>query len=590
MSRINASPTRSLPRAFGLLALLSFPFLAARAEAKFTTPDCPDYKESDFTYRRLVTPTSDTSLNEPLKLVTAMRDDGKVDVYFIERHGKVKRWSDGKEGVTTLIELDTWTDSKDKVDSTGTDAETGLEGIALDPGFKENHRIYLRYEPWNKSVYRISRFEVSGDSIPLSSEKVLLEIPYVREHTHLSAIVLGGAGMAFDPDGNLLIPIGANTELSPSVNEQYQDFSAEFTSSNLHSLRGAIVRIHPDDSPKGYSIPKGNFGEYWSAWFKQQGRDGVATEYADTSKVKPEIYIKGVRNPYSITIDPVRGWVSWGEFGPNRMGATRIEENNLATHSVYGGYPYWAGKHEFLLDGKQPWAGAGLDPKAPVNNSKWNEGPKELPPSDTPRYAYSAYLNNGFLVGNHPVVGPLYHYDTESTSGMKFPPHFDKAWFLVERQTKSVRVLQLDETGSYVIDSAMVATSQELTRPLDLEQGADGALYVVDYGSGWHSTGSGMHIGRIEYTGSCHPGAPTSMASRNRPGNLRIKVSSLAVEVNEPGPHLVRVHDFGGRVIETFKADGPMSHPLARARRKGVYFVTVEMPKKATQTFTLTDL
>ncbi|MDB5047932.1 MAG: hypothetical protein JWO30_1003 [Fibrobacteres bacterium] len=572
------------------LFALGLLFLIPKVEAKFTAADCPDVKDGEFRYSTLVTRDQDTSLNEPLKLATALRDDGKVDVYFIERHGKVKRWSAGGATVTTLIGLDTWTDSKDKVDSTGPDAETGLEGIALDPDFKVNHRLYLRYEPWSKEVYRISRFEVQGDSIPLSSEKVLLEIPYVREHTHKQAIVLGGAGMAFDPDGNLLIPIGANTELSPSVNETYRDFSAEYTSSNLRSLRGAILRIHPDDSPMGYSIPKDNFGEYWSAWFKQQGKEALASDYADTAKVKPEIYVKGVRNPYSITVDPVRGWVSWGEFGPNRMGVTRIEENNLITHPVYGGYPYWAGKQEPLLTGLKPWTDMGLDPKAPVNSSKWNEGPKELPPADTPLYAYSAFLNNGFLVGNHPVVGPLYHYDPASPSGVKFPPHFDKAWFLAERKTKSVRVLQLDETGSFVIDSAMVTTSQELTRPLDLEQGADGALYVVDYGDGWHSNGPGMHIGRIEYTGSCHPGVATTGAGvRNRAAAPRIRVSAQSIDVREPGPHIIRIYDFTGREIRILRGDGPMSHPLPKGRDKGIFFVTVELAK-AMHTFTLTDL
>ncbi|MDQ3000607.1 MAG: PQQ-dependent sugar dehydrogenase [Fibrobacterota bacterium] len=568
------SKTRLIHQAFIILTLLAMPFLASRTEAKFTTPDCPDVKTSDFTYRKLVTIFSDTSLNEPLKLATTLREDGKVDVYFIERHGKVKRWSDGPNTVTTLIELNTWTDSKDKVDSTGPDAETGLEGIALDPDFKVNHRLYLRYEPWDKEVYRISRFQVEGDSIPLSSEKILLEVPYVREHTHLQAIVLGGAGLAFDPNGNLLIPIGANTELSPSVNEKYRDFSAEYTSSNLRSLRGAILRIHPDDSPKGYSIPKDNFSEYWSAWFKQQGKDSLASDYLDTSKVKPEIYVKGVRNPYSITVDPVRGWVSWGEFGPNRMGVTRIEEFNLATHPVNGGYPYWSGKHEFLLEGKQPWAGAGMDPKAPVNISKWNEGPKELPPADTSRYAYSALLNNGFLVGNHPVVGPLYHYDPESPSSVKFPPHFDKAWFLAERKTKSVRVLQLDETGSFVIDSTMVATTQELTRPLDLEQGADGALYVVDYGDGWHSTGAGMHIGRIEYNGNCRPGVAVSVRKFGK-GNPNVYISPRLVDIREEGEHIVRQTDLSGREILNLKGSGPHVYEMSRIANNGVTLITI---------------
>lgn len=555
-----------------LAALLSI--LATASRAEFSAEGCPAYKADEFKYTRLVTNGNDPSLSEPLKLATALRDDGKVDVYFIERHGKVKRWNGGDNTVTTLAELDTWTDSKDKVDSTGPDAETGIVGMALDPDFKNNHRIYLRYDPWSESVYRISRFEVKGDSMPLATEKVILEIPYVREHTHLQAIVLGGAGMAFDAEGNLLIPIGANTELSPSVNEAYRDFSAEYTSSNLHSLRGSIVRIHPDDSPRGYAIPKGNFGEYWSAWFQGQGKGGLAAEYADTSKVRPEIFIKGVRNPYTISVDPVRGWVSWGEFGPNRLGAARIEEMNIATHPVYGGYPYWAGKHFFLLDGKQPWAGSGLDPKTPVNTSKWNEGPKELPPSDTPRYAYSAYLNNGFLVGNHPIAGPLYHYDPASPSAVKLPPHFDKAWFMAERKSNSVRVLQLDPTGSYVIDSATVSTPQELNRPLDLQQGVDGALYVVDYGDGWHANGSGVHIGRIEYTGSCRPVAQSALrADAARKAGLRLAPGKLII--GAPGAHLVRITDLQGRQIGAWTGSGPREYGLGKADQAGVRLITV---------------
>jgi len=559
--------------------LLSIPLLTLTpVRAAFTTPECSDWKPGEFRYVKLVSKGSDSTLDEPLKLATALRDDGKADVYFIERHGKVKRWDAGDNSVTTLLKLDTWTDSPDKVDSVGLDAETGLEGIALDPDFGNNHRIYLRYEPWDKSVYRISRFEVAGDSIPSSSEKVILEIPYVREHTHLQPIVLGGAGMAFDPDGNLLINIGANTELSPSVNEKYRDFSAEYTSSNLRNLRGAILRIHPDDSPKGYFIPKGNFAEYYSDWFKQKGQDSLAGVYADTSMVKPEIYVKGVRNPYSLTIDPVRGWVSWGEFGPNRLALTRIEEDNIALHPVYGGYPYWSGKNEYLLDGLHPWSDAKADPQAPMNNSIWNDGPKTLPPADTPRYAYSAYLNSGFLVGNHPTVGPIYHYDPQSPSGIKFPPHFDKAWFLAERTTKSVRVLQLDETGSYVIDSAMVSTAQDLSRPLDLEQGVDGALYVVDYGDGWHSTSPNTQIGRIEYTGSCHPGV--SVSTRRLPGRQPdVRLGPQSLEIREAGNHVVRQTNLKGREIRIWRGQGPQTYSLGRPGQGGVSIITITFPE-----------
>ena len=560
-----------------MLPLLLF-FSAGPVRAAFKSPDCPDWKPDEFRYVKLVSKFTDSTFSEPLKLATALREDGRADVYFIERHGRVKRWNAEDKSVTVLLDLDTWTDSDAKKDTVGP-AESGLEGIALDPDFADNHRIYLRYEPWDKPVYRISRFQVEGDSIPASSEKVILEVPYVREHTRMQPIVLGGAGMAFDPDGNLLINIGANSELSPSVNEKYRDFSAEYTASNLASLRGSILRIHPDDSPRGYSIPKGNFAEYYSAWFKEKGQDSLAELYTDTSMVKPEIYVKGVRNPYSITVDPARGWVAWGEFGPNRLDQMRIEENNVAQHPVYGGYPYWAGKQEFLLPGMKPWVDANLDPKAPQNISVWNEGPKTLPPADTPRYAYSAYLYNGFLVGNHPVVGPFYRYDSESPSAIKLPPHFDKAWFLSERQTKSLRVLQLDETGAYVIDSAMIATDQQMNRPLDVQQGADGALYIVDYGEGWHSTGINANIGRIEYTGSCHPGVAVSARRAVGPRGPDVRIAPGSVVIREKGQHVVRRLDLQGREIGVWRGSGPQVYPLGGSDRGSVTLITVFFPE-----------
>lgn len=552
--------------------LVSIPFVV---RADFTAEGCPAWKPSEFRYVKVVTKAVDPELNEPIKVALHQKAEGQVDIYFVERHGKVKRWNAATQTVTTLATLDLWTDSPARKDTVG-DAETGLEGIALDPKFSENHRLYLRYEPWSKSVYRISRFEVKGDALDMASEKILLEIPYVREHTRLQPIVLGGAGLAFDGAGNLLIAIGANSELSPSVNEKYRDFSAEYTASNLRNLRGSILRIKPDDSPRGYAIPDGNFGAYWSAEFRKQGNAAVADQYADTSMVKPEIYIKGVRNPYALSVDPVRNWVSWGEFGPNRMGVTRIEEDNIATHPSYGGYPYWAGKHAFLLEGMQPWAGAGLDPKAPRNTSVWNDGPKDLPPADTPRYAYSAYLNNGFIVGNHPIAGPLYHYDPASGSGVKLPPHFDKAWFMTDR-VSGVRVLQLDATGSFVIDSAMLATEQKLDRPLDLQQGPDGALYVVDYGAGWHSTTANTHIGRIEYTGTCRPGAPTALrAAAAAKAGLRLARGRILL--GAPGAHHVRVTDSRGRETAQWRGFGPREYELGKSDQAGVRIITVTWP------------
>lgn len=126
---------------------------------------------------------------------------------------------------------------------------------------------------------------------------------------------------------------------------------------------------------------------------------------------------------------------------------------------------------------------------------------------------------------------------------------------------------------------AIPPPARKMERPLDLKVGPDGALYVIDYGPGWHSSSFTTHIGRIEYTGSCHPGIATGLTTRLSP--MRVKVSPRSITVDEPGPHLVRSHDFRGREIRVLRGPGPgpMSHPLARGSDKGVLFVTVEAAK-----------
>jgi hypothetical protein len=59
--------------------------------------------------------------------------------------------------------------------------------------------------------------------------------------------------------------------------------------------RGKIIRIKPDNSEKGYSIPAGN---YWQKYFELGGA-WVAGE--DTSKILKEIYVVGSRSPWTLT-------------------------------------------------------------------------------------------------------------------------------------------------------------------------------------------------------------------------------------------------------------------------------------------------
>lgn len=551
-----------------LLILLS----SVAAHAAFTYPDCPDWKPSEFRYDKLIDPAKDSTLDEPVRMAFNYRGDGKSDVYFAERHGDIKRWDAVKDEITVLGHLDVFSDAPDKLPDAA-EAETGINGIALDPGFKENRRLWVFYSPWEDSAFRLSYFTLKDGKMDMGSEKVLLDIKEGRKHA-FSVITLPGGPLQFDPEGDLWIAIGANSEQWPSVDEKYPKLSAEASSSNLADLRGSILRIHPDDSPRGYGIPEGNLGDYWAAKFDAQGESELADAYRDTARVRPEIYIKGTRNPYSLNVDPKTGWVVWGDFGPNR---DAVEELNLANHPLYAGYPYWAGRNIFVLGDREPWASAGMDPAAPVNVSVWNRGPRELPPAEPAVIAYKSNSND-FLNGNYPTSGPIYRYLEESDSPVKFPPHFDGAWMAIDRYG-GLRMFQVNDRGDGYVDSSIFRgaagePAAPWLHPIELKQGPDGAVYVLDY-AGYHSTVPETHIGRYAYQGSCHPGAPVGLR-RGRGARSRIRIFPDFIRVDEAGIHAFRLRTLDGRVVASFSANGPAAIPLRRPRAGAVYVLTLE--------------
>ncbi|MBW8886879.1 MAG: PQQ-dependent sugar dehydrogenase [Fibrobacteres bacterium] len=147
------------------------------AHSALTWTGCSDLTDADFKVTTLVSRSADT-IDEPMKmafdLLAQPGEDakGKVDVYFTERFGKLRKFDSQTGKVLTLGKFNL------TIDGSSSD---GLMGIALDPAFKSNHWVYLYYtfKSASETSWRVSRFtlDAANAHMDMASEKVVLSVP-----------------------------------------------------------------------------------------------------------------------------------------------------------------------------------------------------------------------------------------------------------------------------------------------------------------------------------------------------------------------------------------------------------------------------
>lgn len=463
--------------AFSLAASL-VGLLSSAHSAPLTYPGCNALQPSDFEIEKLTDLKSGMTW-EPVKMALTTGAGGAVDVYFVELRdsknaaaiGSIKVYRGSTKQTIKLISFPVVGDGND-----------GLSGIAIDPNFKTNGWIYVQYSI--EQVFRLSRFTVKGDAINPASETIILDAPAPHSRIHT------GGAMAFDEYGDLWWGVGENQ-------------AAEKGPSNSKDFKGKIVRIHPISTvPDGqrtnwgigktYTIPSGNFGEYFAAKYTAEGNATRAAEFKDTSKVQPEIFAMGARNPYTLTLDPVRRWVTWGDCGPDHGAET--EEYNLTSVPGFFGYPYFAGNNWVRPDYTNKV------PAIPVNSDATIKGIKILPPAVPAIFPYHQ---------DCAMTGPIYRYNPKLVSASKMPPHFDRLWLVTDFNKDWIWGFKLNPEGTKIVDSvhftdpgglfANLKTS--LKDPLDFQVGPDGALYILNY-DGWYDSGPLTSIVRIKYKGT----------------------------------------------------------------------------------------
>lgn len=369
--------------------------------------------------------------------------------------------------------------------------ENGLLGLALDPDFEHNNQLYLLYSPPEISGQRLSRFELRGNRLAMETEQELLTFEEQRRECchHAGSLEFGPDGLLFIASGDNTHPGGDSQGFAPlDERPDRSPFDAQKGPANTQSLSGKILRIRLTET--GYEIPEGNL-------------------FSDPSQGRPEIYVMGCRNPWRIGVDQRTGFVYWGEVGPDaggkgERGPRGYDEINQARRAGNFGWPYFIADnlayHDVDFDGGE--VGAAFDPQRPLNESPNNTGSRILPPAQ-PAWIYYPYGDSEVFPelnapgGRTACAGPVYDFDAQLDSVTKFPQHYDRCLFAFEWSRNWIVAVHLDG-NSDIERIERFLPERSFKRPVDLEFGPDGALYMLEYGSTWGDNADSALV-RIDY-------------------------------------------------------------------------------------------
>lgn len=318
---------------------------------------------------------------------------------------------------------------------TGT-GERGLLGVAFDPDFSSNRRVYVFYSHSNGAENRVSRFvadasnpDVADGAVP---EEVILTVPQTAGYHN-------GGAIHFGPDGKLYVALGEGH--SPS------------NAQSLTEYGGKILRINPDGS-----IPGDNPTSF----------PGIV---GTTSGAFRRIWAVGLRNPYTFAVQPGTGRMLINDVGSS--GSASREEINEGAAGANFGWPDSEG------------AGADPDHTSPVfsyprasatpngaciaGGAFYNPATAVFPASYVGKYFFTDYTRT-WMYFLDPATGAV----TSFASGLSTPVDVktgpDGALYHLNRGTNQVR--RIEYTG--VVTQAIVAS----TGALSVAEGGSAAVNV----------------------------------------------------------------------------------------------------------------
>ncbi|WP_460951586.1 PQQ-dependent sugar dehydrogenase [Spirosoma daeguense] len=268
--------------------------------------------------------------------------------------------------------------------------ERGLLGLCFHPDFPQKPYFYVYYTVKNQNHNRLSRFQLVNGVADVKTETVLLDLDPLPGTVH------NAGALRFGPDRKLYVGIGDGTNAAAAQ--------------QLTSFLGKILRLNEDGS-----IPADN-------------------PFVNQTKAPySAIYALGLRNPFSMDINPVSGQFLVGDVG----GDSFEEINDIRAGQNYG----WP-----LIEGYR------TNQSAPEHYVD-------------PIYAY-----------NHNTGCAITGLATYNPSTIRFPDEYKGRVFFSDYCEGSIHIL--DPANGQIIATFL----KDIDRPLTIATSPDGYLYYVARG------------------------------------------------------------------------------------------------------------
>ena len=243
----------------------------------------------------------------------------------------------------------------------------------------------------------------------------------------------------------------------------------------------------------------------------------------------------GFRNPFRFTVDKTTGWVLMGDYGPD-AGTDQPEPRPAGLRRVQRAH-----------QGRQLRL-AVLHPRQRRRTTTTTSRPRSRARSSTATRRSTTRPNNTGLTNLPPAIGasaldglrragPALHADARHRrrpdgrpalplrpdarlSDRKFPAYYDDKWFVGEWNNGWIKTADLNADGKISkFDNFALGTGYK--RPMDIKFGPDGALYVIEWGSGFNGDNADSGIYRIDYVAGDKAPIADGDRRRRRPASRR---------------------------------------------------------------------